>query len=79
MNRKLGLPKYYKYDPCVKAFIAETHGSQNSMIKLGELIGKRMFAIFSTEVERKNFNISRQNVYNILKNIALIKPSYYEV
>lgn len=59
--------------------IAETHGTQNSMIMTGELVGKRIFSIFSTEEERNNFNISRQTVHNVLKNITLIKPSYSEL
>lgn len=79
VDRKLGLPRYDKYDPCVKAMIAETHATQNSMIKTGELVGQRIFSIFSTKEEKNNFNISRQTVHNVLKNIALIKPSYTEV
>ena len=79
VDRKLGLPRYDKYDPCIKSMIAETHGSQTSMIKTGELVGQRIFSTFSTKVERNNFNISRQTVHNVLKNIALIKPSYTEV
>lgn len=78
VDRKLGLPRYDKYDPCIKAMIAETHATQNSMLKTGELVGKRIFSLFSTKKERNNFNISRQTVHNVLKNITLIKPSYSE-
>ena len=62
VDRKLGLPRYDKYDPCIKAMIAETHATQNSMLKTGELVGKRIFSIFSTKKE------SKRQITTVFKN-----------
>lgn len=63
----MGLPKYDRYDPTVKAKIVELYADQNSMIKVGEIIGETIYATFSRNEERKKFNISRQTVYNIVR------------
>ena len=75
VDRKMGLPKYDRYDPTVKAKVVEAYANQNSMIKVGEIIGEFMYATFSRNEERKNFNISRQTVYNILKNAPKLMPN----
>lgn len=67
VDRKLGLPKYDRYDPCVKSMIVEACANQNSMIKVGEQIGDRIFASYSTSDHRENYRISRQTVYNTVK------------
>ncbi|CAM4346612.1 UPF0236 family protein [Erysipelothrix inopinata] len=67
VDRKLGLPKYDRYDPCVKCMIVETFANQNSMIKVGEQIGDRIFSSFSTSQHREHYRISRQTVYNTVK------------
>lgn len=75
VDRKMGLPKYDRYDPTVKAKVVEAYANQNSMIKVGEIIGESMYAIFSKNIERKNFNLSRQTVHNILKNAPKLIPN----
>ena len=53
VDEKLGLPKYDRYDPCVKAMVIETYAKINSMIKVGELIGDRIYNPFSLKAERE--------------------------
>jgi hypothetical protein len=67
VDRILGLPKYDRYDPCVKAMIVEAGASINSMIKVGEFVGDRIFSAFSLAKTRKAFRISRQTVHNVMK------------
>ena len=74
VDRKMGLPKYDRYDPTVKAKLCETYINIGSMIKTGQIVGEQMFALFSTKKERKNYNISRQTVYNVLKNMHKLQP-----
>lgn len=54
VDRKMGLPKYDRYDPTVKAKLCETYINIGSMIKTGQIVGEQMFALFSTKKERKN-------------------------
>lgn len=75
LDRKLGLPKWTKYDPCIKAMIYELYADQNSMIKVGSIIGDRIYSSFSNSKDRHQFNISRQTVYNIVKDSLLTKQS----
>lgn len=67
VDRKLGLPKYDRYDPCIKSMVVEDYANSNSMIKTGEHIGDRIYASFSTSPHREHYRISRQTVFNILK------------
>ncbi|CAM3749886.1 UPF0236 family transposase-like protein [Erysipelothrix urinaevulpis] len=71
LDRKLGLPKWTKYDPCIKAMIYELYADQNSMIKVRSIIGDRIYSPFSVSKERHQFNISRQTVYNVVKDSLL--------
>lgn len=76
VDRKLGLPRYDRYDPTVKAKVIELFADHNSMIRVGEIIGQQIFSLFSTKPERKNFNITRQTVHNIVKRSLIIKPRH---
>ncbi len=67
VDRKLGLPKYDRYDPCVKSLVVELYANQNSMIKTGQLIGDKIHSLYSLDASRKEFSLSRQTVLNILK------------
>lgn len=73
VDRKLGLPKYDRYDPTIKAKVIELYADHNSMIKVGEIVGEQIYSLFSTKKERKNFNLSRQTVQNIVKKSLLIQ------
>ena len=75
VDRKMGLPRYDRYDPTVKARIVEEYADNNSMIKVGETIGELIYSTFSTKKERKNFNISRQTVHNIVKDAPKLMPN----
>ena len=70
MDQRLGLPKYDRYDPCVKAMIVESYADINSMIKVGQLIGDRIYSPFSLNTEREHFRISRQTVFNTLRSVG---------
>lgn len=63
----LGFLKYDHYDPLVKSMMVELFSSQNSMIKVGEIIGDRIYSHYSLDADRNKFIISRQTVYNTLK------------
>ncbi len=75
VDRKLGLPKYDKYDPTVKAQIVELAANSNSMIKVGEIVGERIYSNFTLDARRKNYNISRQTVHNIIKSVKRFNPN----
>ena len=73
VDRKLGLPKYDRYDPCVKSMLVGLYADHNSMIKVGEIIGNRIGNAYSLS-DSQEFTISRQTVHNTLKNTRLLKP-----
>jgi len=75
VDQILGLPKYDRYDPCVKAMIVEAGASINSMIKVGEFIGDRIFSAFSLAKTRRAFRISRQTVHNVMKRAKQCRVS----
>lgn len=72
VDRKLGLPKYDRYDPCVKSLVVELYANQNSMIKTGQIIGDKIHSLYSLESSRKYFSLSRQTVMNILKSFGQV-------
>lgn len=74
VDRKLGLIRYDRFDPCLKALIVEKCSILNSMIKVGKIIGEEIFSKFSLDPLRKLHSISRQTIYNIFKKSKLIKP-----
>lgn len=74
VDRKVGLPRYDRYDPTVKATVVEAYANNNSMIKVGQIIGEQMMTSFSRDPSRKCFNLSRQTVHNIVKNTHKLYP-----
>lgn len=76
LDRKLGFPKYDRYDPTVKAMIVELYANQNSMIKVGEIIGSRIFSPFTTSQARHEHRISRQTVHNIVSRVPSLPQSF---
>lgn len=73
VDRKLGLPKYDRYDPTIKAKVVELYADHNSMIKVGEIVGEQIYSLFSTKKERKNFSLSRQTVQTMVNKSLLIQ------
>ncbi len=76
VDRKLGLPRYDRYDPAVKARIIEAYADHNSMIKVGQIIGELINATFSRNPNRKLSRISRQTVHNIVKGVHKLSPTF---
>lgn len=72
VDRAIGLNPRIRYDALVQALIYEEYSNSNSMIKVGQLIGDRIFHHFSLDPSRHRFAISRQTVYNILHRLGLI-------
>ena len=70
IDERLGLPKYDRYDPCVKAMIVESYADINSMIKVGQIIGDRIYSAFCLKPERERYRISRQTVLNTIRNAS---------
>ena len=76
LDRKIGLPRWDTYDATIKSMICELYADQNSMIKVGQIIGDRIYAPYSTSLKRHQFNISRQTVHNTLKSTLLTKQRF---
>ena len=74
VDRKVGLPRYDRYDPTVKAKVVEAYADNNSMIKVGQIIGEQMMTSFSRDSNRKHFSLSRQTVHNIVKSTHKLYP-----
>lgn len=66
IDRKLAIKSRQRYDCCVEAKVKELYANQNSMIKVGQIIGESTFASFSLDPIRKLHALSRQTVYNLL-------------
>ena len=79
VDRKLGLPRYDRFDPCIKSLIVEQCSNSNSMIKVGKFIGEQIFSKFSLNSVRKLHRISRQTIFNIWKKSKYIKPKIERV
>lgn len=45
--KKLRLPKYDRYDPCIKSMLVSLYAEHNSMIKVGKIIGERIGNAYS--------------------------------
>lgn len=76
LDRKLGLPRYDRYDPTIKAMIVELYANQNSMIKVGEIVGSRIFSPFTRSHTRHLHRISRQTVHNIVRNAPMVRQTF---
>ena len=79
LDRHLGLPRYDRYDPTVKAMIFEQFSTQNSMTKVGRIIGDRIYSSFTKKESRKYHEIPRQTIQNIVSKSNVYKPSLKEV
>lgn len=79
LDRHLGLPRYDRYDPTVKAMIFEQFSTQNSMTKVGRIIGDRIYSSFTKKETRKYFEIPRQTIQNIVSKANIYKPPLEEV
>lgn len=75
VDRILGLPKYDRYDPAVKSMIVESYADQNSMIKVGKIIGDKIFSAYSIDDSRYFNIIPRQTVYNIVSKMKIYSPT----
>ncbi|QIK57031.1 hypothetical protein G7059_03785 [Erysipelothrix sp. HDW6A] len=67
VDSKLGIPKYDRYDPCIKSMLVALYADHNSMIKVGKIIGERIGNAYSIN-DNEAFTISRQTVYNSIRN-----------
>lgn len=72
IDRKLAIKSRQRYDCCVEAKIKELYANQNSMIKVGQIIGESTFASFSLDPIRKLHALPRQTVYNLLHRTGKI-------
>ncbi len=72
VDEKLGLPKYDRYDPCIKAMLVSLYADYNSMIKVGKIIGDRIGNAFSSDTNQ-SFRISRQTVFNSIRKTAILE------
>lgn len=69
-DSKLGLPKYDRYDPCIKSMLIALYADHNSMIKVGKIIGERIGNAYSLN-DNESFTISRQTVYNSIRSAKM--------
>ena len=75
VDRFLGLPKYDRYDPTVKSMIIELYADQNSMIKVGKIIGDRIHSAFTLSEVRHYNAIPRQTIFNIVSKSKKYIPT----
>ncbi len=75
VDRFLGLPKYDRFDPALKSMIVELYADQNSMIKVGKIIGNQIYSNFSIDEARYYHAIPRQTVFNIVSKAKIYKPT----
>lgn len=68
----LGIPKYDRYDPCVKAMMISLYADHNSMIKVGKILGEHIFSPFSLDDKRYLYAIPRQTIQSTIKNYSRI-------
>lgn len=76
VDEYLGLPKYDRYDPCVKAQMAALYTYTNSMIKVGMILGQQIFLPFSTTQDFRDYAIPRQTVQKAIKDIGYIQTTF---
>lgn len=72
LDEFLGLPKYIKYDPTIRAMVLSQAAHHNSLIKLGEMIGTQCFG--SCGSTHAGDVISRQTIRNILHSAEIRIP-----
>lgn len=72
VDDKLGIGKYYRYTNDVAALAAECYANENSMIKVGEEIGDRIYSSFSLQ-DTRQYALPRQTIYNLLKRTKEIR------
>ena len=72
VDRAIGLDPRIRYDALVQAMIYEEYANSNSMIKVGQHIGDRIFHHFSLDASRHRSALSRQTVYNILHRLGVV-------
>ena len=75
IDRKLGIGRRMRYDPTLCSLICQLYSDQNSMIKVGRLVGDRIHA-FSPRSDTESHAIPRQTVQQILLRLGRIKPKY---
>ena len=75
VDRYLGLPKYDRFDPALKAMVVELYADQNSMLKVGKIIGSQIYSTFTTSETRHYHAIPRQTIFNIVSKSKLYKPT----
>ena len=59
VDRKLGLEKRFRFDPCICSMIYEQYADSNSMIKVGKNIGNIICDTFTNFENRKNNYVPR--------------------
>lgn len=79
VDRYLGLAKYDRFDPALKSMIVELYADQNSMIKVGKIIGNQIYSNFSINEARHYHAIPRQTIFNIVSKMKIYKPTPKEV
>lgn len=70
VDKKLGLPKYDRYDPRVKSMLVSIYANHNSMIKVGEIVGEKIGNAYSLG-NSDSFTISRQTVFNSIRSAKM--------
>ncbi|QIK57059.1 hypothetical protein G7059_03955 [Erysipelothrix sp. HDW6A] len=74
VDKKLGLPKYDRYDPCIKSMLLSLYADHNSMLKVGRIVGEKIGNAYSLS-NNDSFTISRQTVFNSIRNAKMFDVS----
>lgn len=73
LDRYLGLPKRDYFDPYICSLVIDFASDNNSQIKVGKMIGEIISPKVNLESNRNLFNISRQQINNILIKASKIE------
>ena len=73
VDEKIGLLRRMRYDACICSLVYELYSDQNSMIKVGKLIGDRI-SPFMLDENHPKYQLSRQLVQKILLRFKKILP-----
>ena len=75
LDEVLGLPKYDKYDPIVKAMATNTYAKSNLSLA-GQIIGERLTNLSNLGINESIKTIPRQSIYNWIKDWSIPKTEY---
>ena len=72
VDRKIGLGKKQRYHNCVSAMAYSMYSDNNSMIKVGKILGKQIHAFYDSKTDDNTYAIPRQSIHIMIKRFKSI-------